>query len=286
MNLPSILAGAAVALVLWVLAVGGRGSEGRRAASVVLAALIPLSAVATTHYIQGAGFAMPPKEFMHAALLSGVGAAVFAIIAGFHRRWGQWVAVLGFSSIAVALFLLATKSLHERYWDGQVALYVACLAGITVIAYGGRLAAEARDRTIEAALATGLATLAAAIALGQSTGVSAQDAVALSSSAGLFGLLAAALTKWRPDDTRPLAPIGRAAATTQTALFAGLLGNGVLYAETPQRAGVLLIAAPLLALLPGRSVLASILRLSLVAGVAAYAAFISQVHVEPNPYGY
>ncbi len=283
MNITAILAGAAVALLLWIVAVWIRGSEGRSVGSVTLAALIPLLAVATTHWRQGASFAYPPKEFMDAALLAGAVAVPLALLAGFHRRRTQWIALLAFAAGAVALFYLSTKSLHERYWDGRVLLHVACLAGAVVVAYGGRLVAEAQGRTIEAALAVALATLGAAMALGESTGVTAMDATALSSSAGLFGLMLVALAKFRPDDKRPLAPIGRAAATTQAALFAGLLGNGVLYAETPQRAGLLLIAAPLLVLLPGRSLLASIIRLTLVAGIAALAAFLSQA--EPNPYG-
>ena len=66
-------------------------------------------------------------------------------------------------------------------------------------------------------------------------------------------------------------------------MFAGLLANGVLYAETPRTAGLLLLTAPLMVLLPGRSLVASVVRLTLVAGCAALAAFLSQV--EPNPYG-
>ncbi len=286
MNIPAILAGAAVALVLWMVAVWSRGSEGRSVGAVGLAALIPLLAVGTTHHLQNLGLAFPPKVFMDAALIAGAVGVVLGLVAGFHRRKAQWVALLGFAVGAVALFLLSTKSLHERYWDGQVALYVTCLAGAAIVAYGGRLAAEAQGRTIESSLGAALAMLGASVALGQSTGVSAHNAAALSSSAGLFGLMLAGLAKWRPDDERALAPMGRAAATTQSALFAGLLGNGVLYAETPQEAGVLLLAAPLLVLLPGRSFLASIVRLTLVAGLTAYAAYISQLQVEPNPYGY
>ena len=283
MNITAILAGAAVALLLWILALRIRGPEGRGVGAVALAAAIPLLAVATTHHLQGASFGYPPKEFMHAALLAGVGAVPLALLAGFHVRRSQWVAFAGFALGAVALFLLSTKSLHERYWDGRVFLYVACLSGAAVIAYGGRLIAESQGRTAEAALATGLATLGAAMALGQSTGVSAMDAAALSSSAGLFGLMLVGLAFFGSEELRPFTPVGRAAATSQVALFAGLLANGVLYAETPRTAGLLLLTAPLVVLLPGRSLVASVVRLTLVAGCAALAAFLSQV--EPNPYG-
>ena len=283
MNLTAILAGATVALVLWAVTLLIRGSEGRSFVAVPLAALIPALAVGVTHHLQGKDFVFPPKEFMDAALLGGAAAIPLALLAGFHRRRSQWIAFVAFGAGAIALFYLSTKSLHERYWDGQVLLHVAILAGAAVIAYGGRLVAEAQGRTVEAALAAALATLGAAIALGESTGITAMDMTALSSSAGLFGLMLVAQLKFRPEDKRALAPVGRAAATTQAALFAGLLGNGVLYAETPQKAGLLLLAAPLAVLLPGRSFPASILRLTLVAGLAVYAVIISQV--APNPYG-
>ncbi len=286
MNLPAILAGAAVALILWCVALAGRGDDGRSFHSVLLAALVPALAVGMTHFVQGAGWAIPPGEFMDAALLFGGLAVPLAVAVGFARvRAIRGAAVVIFVVGAAGLFFLHTESLHERYWNGRVFLYVTGLTALAGIALIGRWAAERQGRTTEAALAAGLASLAASPALGWSgTGVTAMDVAGLSSSAGLLGLLLVASTRLRPDDQRPVAPLGTAASMTQTALFAGLLANGVLYAETPRTAGSLLIAAPLIVLLPGRSLLGSLLRLTAVAGVSGYAAFLSRG--EPNPYGY
>ena len=209
LNLTAILAGATVALVLWIVALSIRGPEGRSAGSVTLAG---------PHSAAGRGHNPPlPEGELHLSA-KGVHGRRPPRGSGGCLRWrswlastvarSQWAALLAFAVGAGALFFLSTKSLHERYWDGHVAAHVACLAGAVAIAYGGRLAAEAQGRTIEAALAVALATLGAAFALGESTGVTAMDATALSSSAGLFGLMLAALAKLCPDDKRPLAPVG------------------------------------------------------------------------------
>ncbi|MFT5735013.1 MAG: hypothetical protein ACJAZN_000153 [Planctomycetota bacterium] len=291
MNITPVLAAAGVSLVLWLLALALRGAEGRSWMALALAALIPVAAVATAHRLQGLSLGYPPKEFMDAALLAGCASAAIGLFVGRAKGWASGVTALVFFGLgAAALFYYPTQPLHERYWGGEVLLYVACLTGIALVGFGGRIVAEARGRTVESALAVGLATVAAAPALGLSgTAATALDAAALSSSAGLFGLLLVGLLRFRSDDTRPLQPLGRAAATAQSALFAGFVANGVLYAETPRVAGILLLAAPLLVLLPGRSIagrpwLASVVRLSLVAGLSAFAVYLSKG--EPSPYGY
>ncbi|WP_145198437.1 hypothetical protein [Planctomycetes bacterium Poly30] len=284
------VAGAGVSLVLWFVVLALRGERGRRGVAVVLAALVPAAAVATTHHLQGQSFVFPPREFMDAVLLAGAGAVLLGVLAGLGRgAWPLAAVLLLFGLGGAALFYLPTEPLHERYWDGKVLLYVGCLSVIAVVGFGGRLVAEAQRRTAESALAVALASVAAAPALGLSgTALSAMNAAALSSSAGLFGLMVVALLHFRAEEVS-FRPVGRAAATTQSALFAGFVANGVLYAETPRTAGILLLAAPLLVLLPGRSLagrpwLASVVRLTLVAGVVAYAAYLSKG--EPDPYGY
>ena len=291
MEITPVLVAAGVSLILWLAALTLRGAEGRSWVSVLLAATIPVAAVVTAHRLQGLSFGYPPKEFMEAALLAGCASVGLGVLTGRAKGWATSVVALVLFGIGAAtLFYYPTQPLHERYWGGEVLIYVACLTGIALVVFEGRLAAEARGRTAESALAVALATVAAAPALGLSgTTVTALDAAALSSSAGLFGLMLVGLLHFRSDDMRPVEPLGRAAAPVQSALFAGFVANGVLYAETPRVAGILLLAAPLLVLLPGRSIagrpwLASVLRLTLVAGVAAFAAYLSKG--EPNPYGY
>ena len=273
-----VLVGAAVALALIVLGVRLRGEGGRASAGAGVIALAPVIAVFTTLFVAGQSIDVPPHQFLDWVLLAGVVAVPVGLLAS---RGG--VASIGATAlvalIAVVLFTVPTESLHERYWDGRVALYVSVLTIAVVGSFGARVAAAALGRSTEMLLASAIAMLAAAPALGLSgTGTSALLVAAVSSSAGLFGLYLVA----RKDVRECGAPLDRASAAPQSILFGGLLANGVLYAETPRGAGALLIAAPLVALVPGKGLPASIVRLVIVVAICATAAWLSKG--EPDPY--
>jgi hypothetical protein len=182
--------------------------------------------------------------------------------------------------VSAVLFAVPTESLHERYWDGRVVLYVSVLTIAVAGNFSARVAAAALGRSTEMLLASAIAMLAAAPALGLSgTGTSALLVAAVSSSAGLFGLYLVA----RRDARESSGALDRASAAPQAILFGGLLANGVLYAETPKVAGAMLIAAPLVALVPGKGLPAAVVRLVIVVGIAATATWLSKG--EPDPYG-
>ncbi|MEM6674864.1 MAG: hypothetical protein AAF726_18595 [Planctomycetota bacterium] len=275
-----VLVGVAVGLVLFALGLALRGEDGRRPLAHLLAAVAPVAAVLAAHQALGKSFPAPPTEFLDWVLLAGAAVIPVGVIAG---RGGALsvISVVLLAAVAGALFFFPTETLHERYWNGEVALYVGVLAGAATLAFTGRLIADAQDRTVEAALATGLAAVAAALALGLSgTSVGAQLVASLASTAGLFGVALLAAASLREN----AAPVSRAMAAPQSLLFAGLLATGVLYASTPRHAGAMLLLAPLATILPGRGLVASIVRLVLVAAVSGAAAWLSRS--EPNPYGY
>lgn len=273
-----VLVGAAVALALIVLGVRLRGEGGRAFAGAGVIALAPVIAVFTTLFVAGQSIDVPPHQFLDWVLLAGVVAVPIGLLAA--RGGVASLAAVGLVAVlAAVLFAVPTESLHERYWDGDVVLYVSILMAAVVGSFGARIAGAALGRSTEMLLASAIAMLAAAPALGLSgTGTSALLVAAVSSSAGLFGLYLVA----RKDVRETASPLDRTMAAPQAILFGGLLANGVLYAETPKAAGAMLIAAPLVALVPGKGLPASIVRLVIVVGITASAAWLSKG--EPDPY--
>ncbi len=275
-----VLVASALIIALLAAALAVRGESGRGVPALALAALAPLAAALTTLAVFGRAVSVPPKDFLDGVVLVGAAAVPLGVLIGL----GGVRCILGLAGgggPSVWLFLSRTSSLHERYWDGAVTQPVAVLVGATAFALAARWAAPARGRTTECSLGFALAAVLAAPALGWSgTLVSALLAATVSASSGLPGLL----LLLRPGLDAGYAPLHRSAALPQVLLLAGVLANGALYAETPAWSALTLLLAPALCLLPGSGLRFAALRLIVVTGACAGAAWLSRG--EPNPYGY
>lgn len=274
---PAIV-GALVALVLSVLALLLTGAKGARPLGRWVAAVLPMGAVFTALLVVGESVDLPPRAFLDWALLAGVAGLVLGLVASVGARQ-QWLVGLAVAGVAGAVFTLGTESLHERYWGGEVLPWAAALTGTVLANYLARCGAASMGRSTEALLATALAALAAAPALGLSgTSVSALLAGALSASAGILGMVGLHLAGFR----ERIPGLARATAPGHSLLLGGLMANGVLYAETPRSAGLLILLAPLVTLVPGRGLAMAGIRLVVVVSLVAWAVALSKG--EPNPY--
>ncbi len=276
------LVGTAVGTVLLVLALCFRGESGRGPLGLGLAALAGLAALVAALYASDLSVAVPPKVFRDWTVVVTALGVLVGVLMGARPALRVAGLLLGAAAL-VYLFSVPTKSLHGRYWDGQVTLYVACLAGAGVLAMLVRMGQGAQGRTAEGMLAFAISASMAAPAVGLTgTGVSAGLAGALAGGAGLFGLLLMA----RPGLRERSDGIGRAAGTVQVIALVGVLATGVLYAETPKWSGALILLAPCLTLLPGKSTPAALVRLGLVAAVCVAPVIAALLGQEPpSPYG-
>jgi hypothetical protein len=275
-----VLIASALIIALLVAALATRGSHGRGALALSFAALAPVAAALTTLAVFGRAICFPPKDFLDGVVLVGVAGVPLGVLIGLGGARAM-LGVVGAGGLSVWLFLGRTSSLHERYWDGAVTQHVAVLIGATALALAVRWAAPLRARTTECGLGFALAAVLAAPALGWSgTLVSALLAATVSASSGLPGLL----LLLRPGLEAGYAPLHRSAALPQVLLFAGVLANGALYAETPAWSALTLLLAPAVCLLPGPGLGFAALRLMVVTGACGTAAWLSRG--EPNPYGY
>lgn len=276
------IAGAALGLAFLVLGAllnlkGGRGQIGAvlGAASAAIAVLVAgaLSGVQVT--------ARPTafRDWTHLALLASVPLAWLAS----HGAGRALAARVMICAILMGLFVYPTAPLHDRYWDGRVALHVAGLTLISWLAVEVRWLHVSHDRASEGMLAFALAAVGAAPTLGfTGTGISAVLAGALAGAAGLFGL--AVLVS--PALRSAVDAMGVPAGTTQAVALIGVLTTGALYAETPAWSAATLALAPSLALLPGAGLRGCIIRLTLVAAAAATPAVAAYfASSAPTPYG-
>lgn len=275
--------GTAAGFVVLLLAHLLRGQDGRRHVALLLAAAAAPVALFTANGLAGGEFSLPPTDFRGWTLALALGSLLLGWVAAQGRAAAALAAGASLAALAY-LFLVPTESLHERYWDGQVALYAGSLAGVSAATLLLRYEQVRRERVGEGLLAFAIAGVAAAPTLGfTGTGVGAALAGAVAGGAGLLGLLTTFLgDRWRLN----LGPLGMALGTSQALVMAGVLATGVLYAETPKESGLALALAPLLTLLPGRGLKGTLLRLTLVAAVAAAPAIHAYLNQPPpNPYG-
>lgn len=276
------LAGTAAGTLVVLMGLKFRGEDGRGLAGAFLAALAGLCALVVALYASDLAVGLPPKVFRDwTVVAAAVGVLAGTLMGG--KPASRVAGLLIGAGALVYLFAVPTESLHERYWDGQVALYVGALAGAGILALLVRLGQTAQGRSAEGMLAFAISASMAAPVVGLTgTGVSAGLAGALAGAAGVFGLLLAA----QPALRERTDGVGRAAAMVQVIALAGVLGTGVLYAETPKWSGAVLLLAPTLTLLPGKSVPASLVRLALVAGACLVPVIAALLDQEPaNPYG-
>lgn len=260
--LPAIVA-SLIGLAVLLAAFWQRGGDGRAIVGVLLAVVSAPLALVAGHLLNGSSIDVPPKVFMDWALY----ASAASMVVGLLVAGGPVLRVAGMllgGVLAVYVFTVGTESLHERYWDDRVMLHAGTLASITVVALAVRVVQgvgeSARERTAEGMLAFALAALAAAPTLGYTgSGHSALLAAGLAGGAGLFGLFLA--SRREADGVRT---IGRAAGAVQVVALAVVIANGVLYGSTPRWMGAVLMLGPILTLLPGRALKASVARLVLV----------------------
>lgn len=276
------LAGTAVGTLLLLMGMKFRGGDGRGLGGSFLAALAGLGTLVSALHASDLSVGMPPNVFRDwTVVATAVGVLAGTLMGGSLAL--QAAGMLVGAGALIYLFAVPTESLHVRYWDGQVALYVAALAGAGILALLVRVGQTAQGRTAEGMVAFAISASMAAPAVGLTgTGVSAGLAGALAGGAGLFGLLLAA----QPGLRERSDGVGRAAATVQVIALVGVLGTAVLYAETPKWSGAVLLLAPCLTLLPGKTAPAALVRLGLVAAVCIAPVIVALLAQEPpNPYG-
>ena len=275
-------AGTILGFALLVAGARLRAGGGHRRLGILLGAASAPAAVILAAALSGVHVTSRPVAFRDWTLLVLICSAPLAWLAA-HGRRRATVAMAVLVALLVGLFLYPTAPLHERYWDGRVALHVSGLSLMSWLAIQVRVWHAARARVPEGMIAFALAAVAAAPTLGfTGTGISAALAGALGGAAGLSGLT----LLLRPGLGRAAGSLLVSAGITQAVGLIGALATGALYAETPLWSAGTLALAPALTLLPGVGRRGRIARLALVGAVAAtpaVAAYLSQP--APNPYG-
>lgn len=292
--IPAIVAtGVSLALLLAAWLVSGRRAAGARVeVGAALAAAAGPGALWAAFLVFGKSYAFPPETFQDWLAFGAIGAALCGLVAagGGARAW------LGLGLVgggAAYLFHAGTASLHDYDWEGEVSLWVAGLAGVTLVTAAARVlenrGGEHQRRTVEGFLALAIAALAGSLATGFSgNGSGALAAGGLSGGAGLFGLLLALAGPLRGKEGQPVgAHVGRAAGLSQAVCLVLLMAWGVLYASTPLWRGAVVALAPIIVLAPGgTSLKASAVRLFLVAAVSSAAPIAELLAADDSSSGY
>lgn len=275
-------AGASLGLVLLLAGALLCGSGGHRRLGILMGAASAAAAVILAAGLSGVHVTSRPAAFRDWTLLALICSVPLAWLAA-HGGRRATVAMGILVALLVGLFLYPTAPLHERYWEGRVALHVAGLSLMSWLAIQVRRWQAARARVAEGMIAFALVAVAAAPTLGfTGTGISAALAGALGGATGLFGLT----LLLRPGLGRAAGSLCVSAGITQAVGLIGALATGALYAETPLWSAGALALAPALTLLPGAGRRGLIIRLASVGSAAAAPAVAAYLASPgPNPYG-
>ena len=158
------IAGTILGFVLLVsgalLCAGG----GHRRLGILMGAASAAAAVILAAALSGVHVTSRPAAFRDWTLFALICSVPLAWLAGPGGRRAT-VAMGGLVALLVGLFLYPTAPLHDRYWEGRVALHVAGLSLTSWLAIQVRVWQAARARVPEGMIAFALAAVAAAVAL-------------------------------------------------------------------------------------------------------------------------